>query len=141
MVCITRIIGFGVAGCPNDTPNGIEYNLTYIGRWILGVRPNCGTNSAPFSPEGIIHPSHTFSSVSSITYENCSAIDPNKPHDCINGGCLPATVYNTPGIFATFASCESGCAKNSNCKGECVSVEELAALQQAANNLRGRLCG
>jgi hypothetical protein len=65
---------------------------------------------------------------------------PAGPYDCINGGCLPKTTYNTPGVFASLAACQSGCAKNSNCKGECVSADELAALQQAAANLKARYC-
>lgn len=68
-------------------------------------------------------------------------VDNNKPCDCLNGSCIPATTYGTPGAFATLAACQSGCAKNSNCTGECVDPAEIAALQQAANNLRGRLCG
>jgi len=75
---------------------------------------------------------------------NCGAPIPlrdDQPYDCLNGECLPSVVYGTPGIFTSRGTCESGCAKNSDCTGECVSAEEIAALQQAANNLRGRLCG
>jgi hypothetical protein len=70
----------------------------------------------------------------------CGGVNPQEPYDCINGGCVPKTTYNTPGVFASLAACESGCAKDSNCTGECVSAAELAALQQAANNLKSRLC-
>lgn len=84
-------------------------------------------------------------SLTIVSGSNCGGcgggVDPNKPCDCINGGCVPATTYGTPGVFPNLAACQSGCAKNSNCTGECVSPEEMAALQQAANNLRGRLCG
>jgi hypothetical protein len=68
-------------------------------------------------------------------------LDPTNPYDCVNGGCVPKITYNTPGVYASLAACESGCAKNSNCTGECISAEELAALQQAADNLRSRYCG
>jgi hypothetical protein len=71
---------------------------------------------------------------------NCGGIASNQPYDCVNGGCVPKTTYNTPGVYATLAACQSGCAKNSNCTGECVSSDEIAALQQAANNLQARLC-
>jgi hypothetical protein len=70
----------------------------------------------------------------------CDGLD-TGPVDCLNGYCVPASTYNTPGVFANLAACQSGCAQNSTCTGECVSAEELAALQQAANNLRARLCG
>jgi hypothetical protein len=67
-------------------------------------------------------------------------LDANQLHDCLNGQCIPAKSYKTPGVFANLAACQSGCAKNSNCKGECVSAAEIAALQQAANNVRPKLC-
>jgi hypothetical protein len=70
-----------------------------------------------------------------------SAIDGNVACDCLNGGCIPKTTYNTPGVYASLAACQSGCAKNSNCTGECISTGELAALQQAANNLQTKFCG
>lgn len=69
-----------------------------------------------------------------------STVPSNQPYDCINGGCIPKTTYNTPGAFANLAACQSGCAKNSNCSGECVPAAELAALQQAANDLNSRYC-
>ena len=67
-------------------------------------------------------------------------IPPDQPFDCVNGGCIPKSIYNTPGLFPNLAACQSGCAKNSNCTGECVSAEELAALQQAANQLQSKIC-
>ncbi len=79
-------------------------------------------------------------SVTSVESYNCDGVSPNQAYDCINGGCLPKTTYNTPGIYANLAACQSGCAKNSNCKGVCVSPEELAALQQAANQLQSKVC-
>lgn len=73
--------------------------------------------------------------------KNCeNPLDPNQKYDCINGGCLPAKSYNTPGKFANLANCQSACAKDSNCTGECIPLEEIAALQQAASNIRSRLC-
>jgi hypothetical protein len=67
-------------------------------------------------------------------------IDPNAPCDCVNGGCVPKATYGTPGKYPSLADCEAGCAKDSNCNGECVSTDEIAALQQATSNLRSRLC-
>ena len=84
----------------------------------------------------------TFSQVSCSFCSNCcvDSISPNQKYDCINGGCVPKITYSTPGVFANLAACESGCAKNSNCTGECVSAPEIAALQQAANNLQAKNC-
>jgi hypothetical protein len=69
-----------------------------------------------------------------------TSINPDQPCDCINGGCLPKTTYGTPGVFANLAACEAGCAKNSNCTGECVDPAEIAAHQQALNNLKAKIC-
>lgn len=67
-------------------------------------------------------------------------VDPAMPCDCINGGCVPKNTYNTPGVFATLDACQSRCAKNSNCTGECVDPAEIAAHQQAINNLKAKIC-
>lgn len=64
----------------------------------------------------------------------------NQRFDCLNGGCIPQATHKTPGFYANLAACQSGCAKNSNCAGECVSAAELAALQQAANQLKSKIC-
>jgi hypothetical protein len=74
---------------------------------------------------------------------NCCTNPPSteQPYDCINGGCIPKTTYGTPGVYPNLAACQSGCAKNSNCTGECVSSLDLATLQQAADALKSRLCG
>jgi len=69
-----------------------------------------------------------------------TSVPPDQPFDCINGGCVAKTTYNTPGVFANLAACRSGCAKNSNCAGECVSPAQIAALQSATNNLISRYC-
>jgi hypothetical protein len=71
---------------------------------------------------------------------NCNAISDQKC-DCVNGGCITSTTYNTPGKYANLAACQSSCAKDSNCLGECVPLTEIAALQQAANSLQSRVCG
>jgi hypothetical protein len=61
--------------------------------------------------------------------------------DCVNGGCVPKATYQTPGKYESLAVCEAGCAKDSTCTGECVSQQDLNALQQAAAKVRGKLCG
>jgi len=74
---------------------------------------------------------------------NCgppSPLTPNQPYDCINGACLPKITYSTPGKYANLAACNSGCAKDSNCTGECIPTADLAALQTATTNLISRYC-
>lgn len=72
--------------------------------------------------------------------KNCQRVPPDQPFDCLNGGCIPKTAYGTPGFYANLASCQSGCARNSNCRGKCVSPEDMAALEQAANQLQAKIC-
>jgi hypothetical protein len=67
-------------------------------------------------------------------------LNPNQPCDCVNGGCVAKTTYNTPGVFPTLAACISGCAKNSDCTGECVDPAEIAAHRQALNTLQSKFC-
>lgn len=78
-----------------------------------------------------------------VNCPNCGPPPPlsqNQPHDCINGNCLPKTSYNTPGIYSNLAACQSACAKNSNCTGECVPVAEIATLRSAVTALQQRIC-
>lgn len=71
----------------------------------------------------------------------CTDPLPDGKCDCLNGGCVPQATYNTPGKYANLAACESGCGKDSPCNGECVSADEIAALQQAVATVQTRLCG
>jgi hypothetical protein len=110
-----------------------------------GTTSNVSYNTAPAGFGGYsvsianveIWPGHYFP-VNSCKWE---AIPDAYPCDCINGVCLPSSTYNTPGVFATIAACDAGCAKNSECAGECVSAEELNTLQRAANSLQSIICG
>jgi hypothetical protein len=77
----------------------------------------------------------------SYSLKNCRDVDPQQPCDCLNGGCIPKTTYNTPGKYASLTACQSACAKDSNCDGECVSAAEISALQQAADRIKSKLCG
>ncbi len=69
-----------------------------------------------------------------------TALDPAQQHDCINGSCLPATVYKTPGVYPNLASCQGGCAKNSVCTGECVPSSEIQNLNTAVATLKSKAC-
>lgn len=64
---------------------------------------------------------------------------PSTKHDCINGGCVPSSTYNTPGKYASLADCQAGCAKDAACNGECVPREKIAELDQAINAAHARL--
>lgn len=77
-------------------------------------------------------------SVVSIESYDCDATA--QKYDCLNGGCIPVDTYNTPGKYSSVAACLAACAKDSNCLGECVTFEDIAALEQAASNLQARYC-
>jgi hypothetical protein len=70
----------------------------------------------------------------------CAEPPPSNKHDCLNGGCIPASTYRTPGKYENLAACESGCAKDSSCDGECVSPSEIQALKQVASALQSKIC-
>ena len=110
----------------------------------LGGRLYYITTAIDGGPE-IVSGDCLIATYSLIDCSSCSGccpppLSPDQAFDCLNGGCVPKTTYNTPGVFPTLAACQSGCATNSDCTGECVSAEELAALQQAANNLQSKFC-
>jgi hypothetical protein len=61
-------------------------------------------------------------------------------YDCINDQCLDSKIYKTGGKYPTSAACQAACGKKP-CDGECVSPQDMNALEQAANNLISRACG
>jgi hypothetical protein len=143
MTCSTTFSGsWGNCNNGQGQPGTRTYTLT--GKYTPSSFSQCGYTWTVFTLEGATshYPVSFFSPSVQYSYSGCSegSVNASQPYDCINGGCLPKTTYNTPGAFASLAACQSGCAKNSNCSGECISKEDLAALQQAANNLRNRYC-
>lgn len=141
MACVTTVSGVGgncITGGSLNNP-GV---YTFPGYWVPVSHSVCGRTWTSLAKDGVKHPNADYYSFfqATFSYSGCDP-DPSQPCDCINGGCVPKTTYNTPGVFPTLAACESGCAKNSNCAGECVSAAEIAALQQATSTLRSKLCG
>jgi hypothetical protein len=140
MTCVVRIYGAGLNcndGSSLENFSSIDYPA---GTTLQGVT-TCNyaslrpvINGILTGPNYAYHPSGV-----TITLVGCDD-NANQKCDCINGGCLPSKIYNTPGKYANLAACESGCAKDSNCDGECVSAAEISALQQAANALQNEFC-
>ncbi|OYD90594.1 hypothetical protein CDG76_30690 [Nostoc sp. 'Peltigera membranacea cyanobiont' 210A] len=60
------------------------------------------------------------------------------PHDCINGACIMASVYSTPGIYTTLEECEVAC--GIGCSGKCISNSDWAQIQGLSNQLKNRSC-
>jgi hypothetical protein len=142
MGCVTIFNGEGV-NCNTGRGLGNTGAYRFDGYWVATANTVCGRSTLSPSNENGLHPNASFWAfyppTLTVTYEGCNGNAPG--YDCINGGCVPKSTYSTPGVFSTLAACTSGCAKNSNCTGECVSAQELAALQQAAGSLQSRICG
>ena len=141
MACVVRVYGAGI-DCSNgsnygnfgfrDFPEGTTLEPS-TGCGYSGLRPR--VNGVLLGEDATYHPSGV-----TVTRVGCGP-KPDEPYDCVNGGCVPKTTYGTPGKYATLAACQSGCAKDSNCTGECIDSAEIAALQQAANKLKTTYCG
>ena len=59
--------------------------------------------------------------------------------DCINGACINASKYNTPGMYPSLSECENVC--GSGCSGKCVSNSDWAQIEGLSKELRNRNCG
>jgi hypothetical protein len=140
MACVTTIYGEG-GNCTTGAGLGNFGTYTFPGIWIQTPHTVCGRTWISLSQNGVKHPQADFYSFKTATfsYSGCD-LDPSNKHDCVNGACVPKNTYGTPGVFANLAACQSGCAKNSNCTGECVDPNEIAALKQAVNNLQSKFC-
>jgi hypothetical protein len=62
-----------------------------------------------------------------------------EKYDCINGACLKAGVYNSPGFYASLSECEKACGLG--CSGKCLSNVDWAAIEGLANRLKNKNCG
>jgi hypothetical protein len=167
-MAICQTIFHGQGG--NCTTGGALDNYgstTFDGYWHAVSHVVCGqTWLSPINANGVLHPAADnyafFPGTLTIEYiGDCS--DYNDPdndgtgsgtggtggtggtstqrYDCLNGGCVNSRTYKTPGVFATVAACQSGCANNSPCDGECFSAAEVANIKQGISNLQRRLCG
>jgi hypothetical protein len=139
-MCTTTIYGEG-GNCATGAGGGNWGYYSFAGYWVPVSHSVCGHTWTSLAKDGIKHPNANFFSfkTATFTYSGCDDARLGKC-DCLNGGCVPASTYGTPGKYATLSACQSGCAKDSTCSGECVSAAEIAALQQAANNLQSRIC-
>jgi hypothetical protein len=144
MLSFTNCNGFKGTGfvCKESVsfaPGGYCNGVTLV---YDGVNTGIGEISAfasvvDFADPSLCPPGYPFYSDDSAGCAPTS-LNPNQSCDCVNGGCVPKT--GTPGVFPSLASCEAGCAKNSNCTGECVDPAEIAALNQSISTLRSRIC-
>lgn len=72
---------------------------------------------------------------------NCSSgNNPDTGYDCINGVCVLATVYNTPGQYASLSACQSACGV-APCDGVCLSNSEYDQIKNALLDSKAEVCG
>ena len=158
MSCIVRIFfdAIGVPGTPssgNDllgrareivVPNG-----NYIGEWAndsstVGACPSVQQTKywARDPTTGDIVGETVLTSCHNIVYtgwENTCPPVESVPHDCINGACIPAAEYNTPGLYQSLSECEQVCGSQ-GCSGKCLGNAEWATIQELANKLKNQNC-
>jgi hypothetical protein len=69
----------------------------------------------------------------------------NTPHDCINGVCVPAGVYSSPGKYATKAACQSACGSSpppDYCPPNmvCIPTEKYSLIESLSIALENSAC-
>jgi hypothetical protein len=146
MTCVSIFHGQG-GDCRTGAPLDNYGSTELSGYWTATNHEVCGrTWLSPIDKNGVLHPDANnyafYPGTLTITYRGCSNdnLDPGQKYDCVNGGCVPKSTYSTPGKYDSLAACQSACAKDSPCNGECISAAEIAALQQAANKAQANCC-
>jgi hypothetical protein len=75
--------------------------------------------------------------VSQTACTGCTDPSANN-YDCINGACVKASTYNTPGLYATQSNCQVAC--GTGCSGKCISNADWAQIESLSSQLKSRNC-
>ncbi|MDJ0795802.1 MAG: hypothetical protein QNJ51_03020 [Calothrix sp. MO_167.B12] len=67
---------------------------------------------------------------------SCSGI----PHDCLNGACVLASEFGTPGLYKSLSACQKVCGTK-GCSGVCLSKKEFSSLRELAKQNKRNNCG
>lgn len=73
---------------------------------------------------------------SQVSCTGCS--ESNTQYDCVNGGCVLKTKYNTPGLYQSLAECQLAC--GAGCSGKCISNDDWSQIEGLAGQLRNKNC-
>ncbi len=65
---------------------------------------------------------------------------PEDPYDCLNGKCVKASDYKTPGIFKKLDDCKSACGGGARCDGVCLDKDEVNKIKALAGDIKGKVC-
>lgn len=141
MACTTNFEGqYGDCNTGGAQP-GI-HSFSAPGKLVPGTFGQCGYSWQVMRyADGSHYPISFANGTLVYSYVDCQGIPTESGYDCINAGCVGKSLYQTPGKYATLAACQSACAKDSNCTGECVDPAEIAQLNQAINQLKSKYCG
>jgi hypothetical protein len=129
----------------NKGCNGGDYEF-FVCADTLTTAPGGDCGGVVFTVDGQVTGSARSTQIEVVDCAQCAGcncvdpVGPNQKCDCVNGGCVPKTTYNTPGKYANLAACQSNCGKDSQCEGECVPSAEIAALKQAADKAQANCC-
>ena len=61
-------------------------------------------------------------------------------YDCLNGACISALEYGTPGFYSSLEECEQVCGSQ-GCSGKCISNSDWVKIQGLASKLKNQNCG
>lgn len=69
-------------------------------------------------------------------------ITSDTAYDCINGQCVLASQYNTPGQYQTIDACQAECGGNNYCPpGKvCIPNSEWSRIESLSNQLKNKSC-
>ncbi|MEH2193411.1 MAG: hypothetical protein V7K98_12340 [Nostoc sp.] len=119
---------------PNSTEDDSPFFSNEGGQAIL--RSACdGRNMEPPYFAGQFS---TVNITSSVFTPDAGQADTSK-YDCINGGCIKNSAYNTPGLYASLSDCELAC--GTGCSGQCISNSDWSQIEGLASQIRSKECG
>lgn len=103
---------------------------------------NCGCSTYNFSVDStnlavISNPSAWYHSIGSPVYVPGPG-EGEERYDCVNGSCVSAELYNSPGIYESLSACEQNCGPG--CGGVCISSSHWTKISSLAAMVKNKDC-
>jgi hypothetical protein len=153
--CVRNDNWYEYYACGNNASfafNGSGFSLIVDGVDIAGSGYYYRDGTTQISIVANLTPTSGY--ISSGSCSGCRTVA--KRYDCLNGGCIQHTVYNSPGLFTTLAECQAACgsASNNNCKPPnicvspdycppsmvCLTLAELSTIDGLSGELKSKNC-
>jgi hypothetical protein len=138
----------GKADC-SVPPENVELRFATKPSITFAFNVGCGCKTYNFSVQStnlsvISNTGAWYHSIGEPVYVTDES-DNNTPHDCINGVCVPASVYTSPGKYATRADCQSACGSSPSpdyCPPNmvCIPTERYSLIDGLATALENSVC-